>query len=179
MTKYYIRTFDCGEIQGDDFTDNHFLEEYSGTFLRVAEDKMVLQTSPSINYQTFSIYASVHYDPFVTIALTPKHYSFDRTLTRTYWSILDGFYGTYFYRDSNYGSDWSAQGWTNPDVNYSNWLSELCTFFDTAKVATASLYGTDDDEVNIYILKWYLGNTRYYPIFKKGNDSHYDQIIET
>ncbi len=70
---------------------------------------------------------------------------------------------------------WVTAGWSSPSTSYSTYLSELCAFFESAKVTDASIYGTDNGEINLYVFSF---SSNFFPIFMKGNDSHYDQIIE-
>jgi hypothetical protein len=68
---------------------------------------------------------------------------------------------------------WVAANWTDPEVDYTAWINELCNYFEAIK-GNYSFYGEDTGVINLYVFRIY---TIYYPVFMKGNDSHADFTV--
>jgi len=183
MTNYYVRTFTCGPFLGDDYTHNKFLYDFNSTFGRTSEDMMTdgisSQYDGNAENQLYNICASVE-SHGVILPHAPRNKTTDIHLQKTYQHIEAGYYSIFFYKAGNLET-WESYGWTDPQTNYSTWLDEICAFFEEAKVTDSSIYGTDNGEINVYVITWEMfGSDRlfYLPIFRKGSDSHYDSIIE-
>lgn len=179
MTKYYVRTFDCGEFQADDYTENEFLFiESSGTYIETATNMMPAVPFGSSEYfRLFTICAESGTQK------TPRNRTTDIHLSKLSQSGLgspeSGTGVIVHHNTPNLLGVWENYNWTNPDNDITTFTNELCNFFNTAKVTDSSIYGTDNDEINLYIITWIeSGTKRYLPLFKMGNDSNYDQIIE-
>lgn len=176
MTDYYVRNIDCGQLLADNYTANKFLLLSVGVknYVRTAEDLM-----PLVNNE-YCLYTPTDGSIAFNNQVIPE-YPRDKTDVHIY-KVLQGETGGYSSVTSAYdfallkASDWVDHGWTTPE-SY-GFTEELCAFFETAKVTDSAIYGNDEGDVNLYLITYeYDGDTMYLPIFKVGNDSHYDNII--
>ena len=176
MTKYYVRNIDCGPFLADTYTRNRFLYIYSSTYVVTSADMMpALPFGAAAYFRLFTICEESG------VQRTPRNKTTDVHLSKlTQFGLPASKTGVFIdYSTPNLLGVWENYNWTNPDSDISTFTSELCNFFESAKVTDSSIYGTDNGEVNLYIITWIeSGTKRYLPLFKMGNDSHYDTLIE-
>lgn len=175
MTTYYVRNMDCGEFLADTYTRNRFLYIYSSTYIVTAADMMpALPFAAAGNYRLYTICAEAG------VQRTPRNRTTDIHLSNlTQFGLPASKTGVYIDNATpNLLGVWENYSWTNPDSDQSTYTTELCNFFESAKVTDASIYGVDNGEINLYLITWIeSGTKRYLPLFKKGNDSHYNSTI--
>lgn len=174
MTKYYVRLLNCADgpvgynigtknqllFRGDMGTYYVYMSEY---FFSNTNNSYTITKVTDIGGGSFSHYPrnrvnDIHLE-------TPIFKPGDNNLaieTSLYTNISTAWYQTY--------------NWSNPNTQYASFVEELCNFFEAAKVVDFNIYGKDNNEINLYILKFDTNN--FFPIFRKGCDSTHDTVIE-
>jgi hypothetical protein len=83
------------------------------------------------------------------------------------------------------GTGWNANrwqsvyGWNNPDTNYSGWLTQICTKFDTLNKDSVLSRATD---INVLVFNYRFANYTanlfaYFPVFYVGQDPNADTTV--
>lgn len=174
MTKYYVRYIPCGYLTYEGVTHNEFLYYDSATFAT----RNVRTHTDIISSETDNVYVITEISGTTYKSVQPRDRISDVHLELGAYNAsplslrIDYCYPEI---DDEWYNDFN---WSNPNTDLSAFQNELCNYFETAKVADSAIYGEDNDEVNLYLLSFGIGIVSYFPFFKKGKDSNYDQIIE-
>jgi hypothetical protein len=83
------------------------------------------------------------------------------------------------------GTGWNASrwstvyGWNNPDSNYSGWLTQICTKFDTLNKESVV---SNNSTINVLVFSYRFANYTaglfaYFPVFYVGDDPNADTTV--
>lgn len=77
-------------------------------------------------------------------------------------------------------SYWTSLNWVNPSTNYSGWVNDICSAFDSVNQDSVVTLNSD---INVVIVKYRFANTPasgtyfLFPIFYVGNDPNRDYTV--
>lgn len=195
MTTYYVRTiaddfnFDLttGAQTGGYSLTSHF-EIYNEAALGATYAPWGHKTNRLFSTTTQTLYAFANVSGIHTLTTRteppPKS-----TISSSNVIVQADSSGTFYWCDrqgngsflQGWGMErWVGQGWTSPFTNYSTWISELCTAFDTINIGSVV---TRNNNINLVIFKYkftnYPENGRHFlfPVFYVGNDPRFDSTV--
>jgi hypothetical protein len=186
MTTYYIRTI-ADEFSYNlqsaayGFSRNSHFETFNASSLGDADNPYGMRTNRLFDTTTQRLYYltanSARNSPPVkaintisTITITGGSILWSNRFNDPVNSTVTGWRGTY----------WNTQGWIDASSNYSGWVSELCSYFDSLNPDSVLNFYSN---INLVIFKWTFPNTPasgnffVFPIFYVGNDPARDSTV--